>query len=86
MLQTIRSKTVYERKKDVELIYNLIFQNALYSIECIRVGGSVNEDNDYCFIENITDDETDAEYGLHTLAKGKVFPVHIKDVIDDLFI
>jgi len=83
MLQSIRTKTVYERKREVEIIYNLIFQNALYSLECKRVGSSYIEANNYCFIENISEDETEAENCLQILAKGKVFPVHIKDVIED---
>lgn len=85
MLQTLRAKTTTDKKKEIEIIYNLIFQNAFYSLECMRAGGSKNEPDNYCFIENITEDETEAETCLQTLAKGKVFPVHIKDVIEDYF-
>lgn len=84
-MQSLKTKTSSERKKEVEIVYNLIFRNALYSLECIRVDGNKNEPNNYCFVENITEDETEAETCLHTLAKGKVSPVHIKDVIEDYF-
>jgi len=83
-MKSIVTKTASARKKEEEIIYNLIFQNALYSLECIRVGGE-KEPKYYCFIENITEDETEAENCLYTLANGKVFPVHIKDVIEDYF-
>jgi len=85
MMQSITTKTICDRNKEVEIIYNLVFQNALYSLECIRVSENNNELNNYCFIENITEDETEAENCLQTVAKGKVFPVHIKDVIEDYF-
>lgn len=85
MMQTIKTKTISERKNEIEIIYNLIFQNALYSLECIRVDGNENKPNNYCFIENVTEDETEAENFLRILAKGRVFPVHIKDIIEDYF-
>ena len=85
MMQTIKTKTISERKNEIEIIYNLIFQNALYSLECIRVDGNENKPNNYCFIENVTEDETEAENCLRILAKGRVFPVHIKDIIEDYF-
>lgn len=84
-IRSLRTVTVYGKKKEAEIIYNLIFQNALYSLECKRVGGIENQPADYCFAENITEDETEAENCLLTLARGKVFPVHIKDVIEDYF-
>jgi hypothetical protein len=48
------------------------------------VGGN-DEPNDYCFVENITEDEGEAEVFLQILSKGKVFPVHIKDLAEDYF-
>jgi len=83
MMKSIITKTVAAGRKEEEVIYNLIFRNALYSLECIRVGSNENEPNHYCYVENITEDETEAENCLRILARGKVMPVHINDVIED---
>lgn len=85
MMQSLKTKTTSDKNKEVEIVYNLIFQNALYSLECIRTGGNPDKPNQYCFVENITEDETEAETCLYILSKGKVSPVHIKDVIEDYF-
>jgi hypothetical protein len=36
-------------------------------------------------VEDITDDEGEAESFLRLMAKGKVFPVHINDMAIDYF-
>lgn len=84
-MQLLRSITTSARKSEVEITYNLIFQNALYSLECIRVGSNDKETNNYCFVENITEDEGEAEVFLQRLVSGKVFPVHIMDLVEDYF-
>lgn len=84
-MQSLRIKTTSARERDIEIIYNLIFKNALYSLECIRVGCCDDESNSYCFAENITEDEGEAEVFLQKLVMGKVFPVHIKDLAKDYF-
>ena len=84
-MQSLRTKTTSAREMEIEITYNLIFRNALYSLECIRVGGNDDEYNNYCFVENITEDEGEAEVFLQKLTKGKVFPVHIKDLVMDYF-
>jgi hypothetical protein len=83
-MQSLRTKTTSVREKDINIVYNLIFKNALYSLECLRVGGN-DQPNDYCFVENVTDDEGEAEVFLQRLTKGKVFPVHINDLVEDYF-
>ncbi len=84
IMQSLRTKTTSVREKDINIVYNLIFKNALYSLECLRVGGN-DQPNDYCFVENVTDDEGEAEVFLQRLTKGKVFPVHINDLVEDYF-
>lgn len=82
-----QSLYTYERTiKDESnhVVYNLIFKNALYSLE------SYIEDWDeqkkhYCYIENLTDDEGEAETFQKMLAKGKLSPLHIKDMARDYF-
>lgn len=84
-MQSLRTITTSSRENEVEIIYNLIFKNTLYSLECRRVGGNDSGPNNYCFLENITEDEGEAEDFLQRLVKGKAFPVHIKDLVDDYF-
>ncbi len=69
---------------EIQVVYSLIFQNALYSIECCIKGS--NNEFERCLVENFTDDEGEAEMFLYQLAKGKVYPVHIKDLTEDIFL
>ena len=85
IMRSISTKTSSVRERDIKITYNLIFRNALYSLECIKESGREENPNDYCLAENITDDETEAEIFLNQVAKGKVFPVHIKDLVEDYF-
>lgn len=80
MLKAI-SRTVKEDSNST--VYRLIFKNALYSIECYRE--SKDGDNNYCFIENLTEDEGEAETFLQLISNGKVHPVHIRDLAEDYF-
>jgi hypothetical protein len=83
--QSLKSNTKIIKTENVQVVYNLIFKNALYSFECYKDGGSKDDINQYCFLEDITDDEGEAETFLYLMAKGKVFPVHIKDMVEDYF-
>ncbi|MGF7144601.1 hypothetical protein HNQ56_003033 [Anaerotaenia torta] len=67
------------------VVYNLIFRNALYSIECYREDSDLDDPNNYCLAEDITDDEGEAEAFLQIVARGKVSPVHIQDIAADYF-
>lgn len=78
------SKTI--KDENIQLVYNLSFKNALYSLECYSDGiDGIDGEKNYCYLENLTDDEGEAEAFLQLLAKGKVFPVHIKDLAHDYF-
>lgn len=82
---SLKSNSKVEKSENIQVVYNLIFKNALYSLECYKEGSNKEDLNNYCFIEEITDDEGEAEAFLHIMAKGKVFPVHIKDMVEDYF-
>lgn len=84
-MQSIKTKTTSVLKEDIQIVYNLIFKNTLYSLECYKVGADVNDLNNYYLLEDITDDEGEAEMFLKRLEKGKAFPVHIKDLAEDFF-
>jgi hypothetical protein len=71
--------------EDINVVYNLIFKNALYSVECYKEGCESRDVNTYSFVEDLTDDEGEAEAFLGLMAKGKVLPIHIFDMAKDYF-
>jgi hypothetical protein len=81
--ESLKSSTKKVKVENIQVVYNLIFKNALYSLECFTEGSEVPDN--YCYIEDFTDDEGEAEAFLHLIVKGKVFPVHIKDMVEDYF-
>jgi hypothetical protein len=84
--QMLKLNTRTIHTEDIQVVYNLIFKNALYSLECYKSDTDLSEQNNYSLIEDITDDEGEAEAFLHLMAKGKVLPVHIFDMAQDYFI
>lgn len=83
---TEQSLNTYQKTikdEETKVVYNLIFKNAFYSLECYMSGKE--ENYNYCFIENITDDEGEAETFLKKVANGKVLPLHIKEITQDYF-
>jgi hypothetical protein len=80
---SLRSNT--KKEENIEVVYNLIFRNALYSMECYKVGYEKKNINNYCLVEDFTEDEGEAEVFIHRMAKGKVLPVHINDMVEDFF-
>ena len=70
---------------NLQVVYNLIFKNTLYSIECYKEDYDMDNNVNYCLIEDITDDEGEAETFLRMMAKGKVYPVHISAMAEDYF-
>jgi hypothetical protein len=81
--QSLKSSIKSTKAEEIQVVYRLTFINALYSLECFVEGS--NDSMDYCFIENFTDDEGEAEAFLKKIVKGKVLPVHIKDMTEDIF-
>lgn len=83
---TEQSLNTYQKTikdEETKVVYNLIFKNALYSLECYKLGYEGNDD--YCYLENFTDDEGEAETFLKKVANGKVLPLHIKEITEDYF-
>jgi len=83
LVQSIKTKNTSVIKEDVKIVYNLFFRNALYSLECYKEDRDFDNCNNYSFVENITDDEGEAETFLKRISKGKALPVHIKDLAED---
>lgn len=85
MIESLKSNTKTINTENIQVVYNLIFRNALYSFECYKEGYNMENTNNYCILEDLTDDEGEAEAFFHLMAKGKVFPVHINDMAEDYF-
>lgn len=85
IIQSLKSNTKKINVENIKVVYNLIFENALYSLECYKVGCDNRDQNSYCYVENITDDEGEAEAFFHRSVKGKVFPIHMNDIVEDYF-
>ncbi len=81
----LESNTKTILTEDINVVYNLIFKNALYSIECYKQDGENQNFISYSFVEDLTDDEGEAEAFLSLMARGKVLPVHIYDMAKDYF-
>ena len=81
----VKSNTRTVQTEDIQVVYNLIFKNALYSIECYKTGENSTDALNYCMIEDITEDEEDAEVFLYLMTNGKVLPVHMQDMVQDYF-
>lgn len=81
--QIQRSSSKNTKAENIQVVYHLFFKNALYSIECLVEDS--DDRKDYCYIEDVTDDEGEAETFLKLMVKGKVLPVHIKDMAIDYF-
>ena len=79
----VRTALVFHKEEKV--VYNLIFKDAFYSLGCYIEGKDKEELLNYSIAENITDDEGEAEFFLKSIIKGKVLPIHIKDVAQDYF-
>ena len=81
--KSLRSSERRTKAEDIQVVYHLIFRNAYYSFESY-IEGSENQKN-YCYIENITDDEGEAEAFLKLMVNGTVLPLHMKDMVEDYF-
>lgn len=83
--RTMKTITALNSKKDVQVVYRLVFKNTLYSLECFKEGSTNQDISNYCLVDDITDDEGEAEAFLGRMVKGKVFPVHIIEMAEDYF-
>ena len=81
---SIKCITKKAEVKNIKIVYNLLFTNAYYSLECYKEESDIKDPINYCFVEDFTEDEGEAQAFLIQMAKGKVYPVHIKDLVEDI--
>jgi len=83
--QSLRSKITKIKTDNAQIVYHLFFHNTHYGLECYKENSNLEAPLNYCLVENITDDEGEAEDFLYRMAKGAVLPIHINDMIEDYF-
>jgi hypothetical protein len=71
------------KDEEIQVVYKLIYKDSEYGIECLREG--MEGRGSYCRLENLTEDEYEAERFLQLVAEGKVYPIHIRDLAEDYF-
>ena len=82
--QSIKCITKKVETNNFQIVYNLIFTNALYNLECYKEQSDLQTPVNYYFADDISEDEGEAEIFFERMVKGKVHPVHIKDLVEDL--
>lgn len=69
----------------VNVTYNLTCDGTYYGIECYLEGARCDNPREYASVFRLTRDRSEAERCFKKLAEKNVFPVHLKDVLEDEF-
>ena len=78
-----RVNNLHYRSPRSRIIYNLVRENDKeYGIECYIKGQT---ETDYCLCRNLSKDLATVEKIFRLLSRKKVYPVHVKDIIEDLY-
>ena len=67
----------------VNITYNLTTDGRYYGIECYREGADASNPRDYASVARLTQSRDEAEVFLRKIIEKNVFPVHLKDIIED---
>lgn len=84
ILEATHSKIDILSVSRVNITYNLTSDGNFFGIECYKEGASCDCSRDYSSVSQITKDRKEAEDILRMLIEKNVFPVHLKDVIEDI--
>lgn len=84
ILEATHSKIDILSVSRVNITYNLTSDGNFFGIECYKEGASCDHSRDYSSVSQITKDRKEAEDILRMLIEKNVFPVHLKDVIEDI--
>ena len=85
ILEATHSKIDILSVSRVNITYNLTSDGKYFGIECYKEGASCDNIRDYSSVSQITKDKSEAENILRMLIENNVFPVHLKDVVEDIF-
>lgn len=69
----------------VNITYSLTYDGSYYGIECYRDGADCSNPREYASVGHLTRDRKTAEKCLEELIEKNVFPMHLKDIIEDRF-
>ncbi|MEG1869348.1 MAG: DUF6514 family protein [Oscillospiraceae bacterium] len=67
------------------IVYNLIKEGSLYSIECYIAGSNQDIPHNYGCTDSFSQSEEFANQVFDRIVCGKVFPIHIQDIIMNFF-
>ncbi len=70
------------RKQGTEIIYELVYDNGHYGIECYTPN---HMDRNYCYYHSISDDLQSVQRLFRLLYQKGVRPLHLADVIEDYY-
>ena len=78
-----RVNNLHYRSPRNTIIYNLVREgDSEYGIECYIKGQTKT---DYCLCRDISHDRATAEKIFKLLSRKKVYPVHVKVILEDLY-
>lgn len=83
ILETTRSKIDVLTVNRINITYTLTTDGEFFGIECYREGADTSNPRDYASVKRLTTDREEAEACLKELIEKNVFPMHLKDVLED---
>ncbi len=83
ILETTRSKIDVLTVNRINITYTLTTDGEFFGIECYREGADTSNPRDYASVKRLTADREEAEACLKELIEKNVFPMHLKDVLED---
>lgn len=85
ILEATHSKIDVLTVSRINITYTLTTDGEFFGIECYREGASSSNPRDYASVARLTTDRQEAEVCLKELIEKNVFPMHLKDVLEDRF-
>lgn len=85
ILEATQSKIDVLTINRINITYTLTTDGQFFGIECYRDGANASNPRDYASVARLTTDRQEAEACLKELISKNVFPMHLKDVLEDRF-
>lgn len=82
---SLSSDVIYYQEKHTKIIYHLFEHDHHFGIECYKSHCNKSNPMNYCFVDNITEDEDEAKHFVQDICNRQVFPLHIADIATDYF-
>lgn len=85
ILETTHSKIDILTVNRVNVTYTLTTDGEFFGIECYRDSTDTSNPRNYASVKRLTTDKEEAQRCLKELIEKNVFPMHLKDVLEDRF-